>query len=280
MGMTISELLRKAEFWAALFGALAAFLLGAIGRWWSQNSARQANGNIALITLSQMYAMIENIRQHFLVNEATRAAEQLGADPFTFQLRPAIGIPEQNLSLQLNHLGFLANSHDPDVLNRLLTVERQYTSMLDLVRRHREVQMTLQERLSKVDPAGSQLISVGRLRELVGGMLLHQIDDVVNGLETGLAKTRDNIMEVSKQLLGVLRMQFPARRFVSYVPSPWDRVADRTRDLPNAELWRRLARRTMDFLVKRRAIGRSAANPLASEFDEPAPRRIRRVTSP
>lgn len=276
--MTVSELLKNAEFWAALFGALAAFLLGATGQWWAANRAKATAGNLAMITLAQMYAFLENLRCQLFVEEATRAARELGgADPFSIYLRPAIGLPQQELRLKVDQLGFLVDSHDPDVLNRLLTIERQFTSMLDLVRRHHELHTDFQERMSRIDPTGQRPIALQTLPQIVSGPLLHQLDDAIEGLVTGLPETRDNIVAVSSQLRSVLRMQLPARRFISFKGAPRSRSVNVRPDVPKPALWRRVARTAVDFLVKPRSLARRGT-PSASEAADSAGPRIRRVT--
>ena len=45
--MTLTILLSKPEFWSALFGALAAFLLGALATWWTGVNAKRTAGNLA-----------------------------------------------------------------------------------------------------------------------------------------------------------------------------------------------------------------------------------------
>jgi hypothetical protein len=138
LNVSVAELLKNAEFWAALFGALAAFILGALGQWWANVNAQRTAGNLTLITLSQMYSLIENLRWQLLVEEPRRQAKLLGgAAPYEFQIRAVTGLPKQGLRIPAEQLGFLAESHDPDVLNRLMSIERAFGSILDLLERKR-----------------------------------------------------------------------------------------------------------------------------------------------
>ncbi len=272
--MSITELLKNAEFWAALFGALAAFLLGAMGQWWAEMRRRQTAGNLALITLSQMYSQIENLRHHFLDQEATRAANALKRQPFTLEIRAAIGLSEQTLQLQLNDLGFLADSHDPDILNRLLTVERAFTSMLGLVKRHSQLQAEVQERMSKIDPEGTRAFHIQELPALVGGPLVFQTDDTVIGLMDGLPDTRDSLIAIARQLRSALRMQLPIARFLDFGPAPRSRIVDQPPELPPPSLGRRLVRWTFDFLFKR-CDWRRRSQPTAAVQDDAKPPEIK-----
>lgn len=275
--MTLSELLGNAEFWAALFGALAAFLLGAMGQWWAASRAKATAGNLAMITLAQMYALLENLRFQLFIEEASRAALELGCvEPPSIFLRPVIGLPRQELRLEVEELGFLADSHDPDILNRLLTIERQFASMVDLVRRHHELHAEFQERMSRFDPTGLRQITIQDLPQMVGGPLLHQLDDAVDALAKGLPETRDHILKVADQLLLTLRMQLPARRFISFKGSPRSEVPDAPSDLSKPALWRKAVRTAVDFLVKRRTLLRQK-KPVESQAPNPAGPRVRRV---
>ncbi len=65
--MAIAELLSKPEFWSALFGALAAFFLGLLATWWAGANAERTAGNLAIITLSQMCSLMENLRRQLVI---------------------------------------------------------------------------------------------------------------------------------------------------------------------------------------------------------------------
>lgn len=273
--MSITELLKNAEFWAALFGALAAFLLGAMGQWWAEMRRRQTAGNLALITLSQMYSQVENLRHHFLDQEATRAANALKRQPFTLEIRAAIGLSEQTLQLQLNDLGFLADSHDPDILNRLLTVERAFTSMVGLVKTHSELQAQLQERMSSIDPEGTRGYHIHQLPALVGGPLVFQVDDAVIGLIDGLPETRDFLINIARQLRDILRIQLPIARFLDFGPAPRSRIVDQPPELPPPPLGHRFVRWAFDFLFKRRRWWRRSGPAAADVPDEAKPPEIK-----
>src|SRR6185437_6458240 len=103
----------------------------------------------------------ETIRCQLLVDEASRAAHELDmVDAISVYLRPAIGLPQQELRLNVDQLGFLADSYDPDMLNRLLTVERQFTCMVDLIHRHHKLHHEFQDRMSRADPTGQRKINL------------------------------------------------------------------------------------------------------------------------
>lgn len=154
--MTIAELLSKPEFWSALFGALAAFLLGVLATWWANLGAKRTSGNLAIIALSQMSALMENVRYELLVKEPIRIHEILHRGPLPFELRPVAGVPETLPRIQVDGLGFLADSNDPDILNRLLTVERAFAAMIDVLRRHEVAHAKFTELMNAFDPTGQR----------------------------------------------------------------------------------------------------------------------------
>jgi len=250
--MTLRSLLAQTEFWAALFGALAAFLLGVLATWWSSEKQKQVSINVALLTLAQMYTLLENLRYQLFVEEPTRFRELAGFDPFSFQVRGIVGVGDDVPSVHFDQLGFLAESHDPDVVNRLMMVVRSFQSMIDLVRRHADLHATLQARLLLVDRTGEKDIPVSALAGIVGIKILIEIDDAIERLRAGLPLTRDQLFNVSRQFREAARHQFPLRRFVMF-----DRLLRRMNvDNPPASvrpaLWRRVVRWAIEALRKPR----------------------------
>jgi hypothetical protein len=273
--MTIAELLSKPEFWSALFGALAAFLLGAFATWWANLNAKRTAGNMAIIALSQMCSLVENIRYQLLVMEPLRIQGILKRPPLSFEIRPAIGLPESLPQVPADGLGFLADSHDPDILNRLLTIERAFASMFDLLRRHEIVHAKITEKMSAFDPAGQKPFGSQVILEVVGSKLLVEVDTIVEGLEKGLPETRDMLLAVGEQLRGVLRIQIPFRRFVGFSPAPRSRLSVQPPDLPKPALWRRVTRRAFDMLSKRRSLPQcDPQQPAATELSPPPVKRF------
>jgi hypothetical protein len=254
-------------------------LLGALATWRASDSANRTAGNLALITLSQMYALIENIHRHLLVDEPTRAARLLGRPPVEFELRSAIGVDSTGLHMPADQLGFLVNSYDPDVLNRLMVIERAFTSMLDLLRRHEMLHRQLQEKMAAADPGPGFEVTVGGVARIVGMNLIMQIVDTVRGLQTGLPETRDNLLAVGDQLRNALRMQFPTRRFVQFIPVARDRPIHGLPEFTKPALWRRIVRWGVDTI--RRSLGRGTRGGFApAQAEQPQLPEIRRFNPP
>jgi hypothetical protein len=168
-------LLLRPEFWAALFGALAAFLLGALGTWWAATTSKRTAANLTILTLAQMYGLLENLRHHLFVREPNRFHAITGRAPRSFELRTVFGLPERVGTIPVDQLGYLADSHDPDVMSRLLTVERAFNTMLELMRTLSRLQAELMERISHVDPTGQKPMQPSDLLAAVGPAPHHRI---------------------------------------------------------------------------------------------------------
>ena len=273
--MTSSGLL-DSEFRAALIGALTAFLLGAFAHWRGSARQKRSAGNLALVTLGQMYTEMETLRYHVLDEEPKRLARLMGREPFTTEIRPIMGLSDLTPRLQPDQLGFLSESSDADILNRLLVVERAFDSMIGLVRRHAELALRMQEQMSEVRPPGPQNFHIEQLPDLVGVFLVLQIDDTMTGLIEGLPATRDAILSVSTQLRDVLRMYLPAARFVRFEPLPERKDLGQLAAVSSqAALWRRLTRFVVDAMVKDRHLRPRARQP--EPGPAPAPDRPPRI---
>ena len=276
-GLTFEVLLSKPEFWAALFGALAAFLLGTLATWWANLNAKRTAGNLAIISLSQMATLMENLRYELVVGEPIRIYRALHREPLSFEIRPAAGLPETLPTISSESLGFLADSYDPDILNRLLTVERAFALMFDLLRRHELAHTKMTEKMNALDPTGRQPFGPQVLLQAVGAKPLIEIDVLIEGLEKGLPETRDMLFAVGEQLRKILCVQIPFRRFLGFSPAPRSRLSDHPPELPKPALWRRATRSAFDLLFKRRRWfwdRPSAATPPAP--DVPIPPAIKR----
>lgn len=274
--MTIAELLSKSEFWAALFGALAAFLLGALATWRAALNAKRTAGNMAIVTLGQMCSLMENLRRQLLVDAPILARKKCGQDPFSWQVLSAYGLPAVPPRLVLQDLGFLADSRDPDILNRLLTAERGFEAMLEVVRRHEQSHLRLQERMSELDPGGQTPLFAEQLVQLVGAKMFIDVDLAYEALQSGLPDTRDRILDISSQLREILRMQFPTRRFLMLISAHQSRITDQHPQLPKAALWRRVTRATVDMLTRQRTKFARLQESARAASPEPVPPSVRK----
>src|SRR5580704_13057821 len=102
------------EFWAALFGAAAAFLLEAIRRWRSERRRDIAVGNQALFVLVQMYTSLVALRV-FINDRINLMKERESRAPRYFEYQAMSLVWNDNMRLPMDRLGFLLQSYDPDL---------------------------------------------------------------------------------------------------------------------------------------------------------------------
>ena len=246
--MTLPDLIANPEFWSALAGAMAAFLLGVFATWRVSVRANRTAGNMALLTLSQMYSLLETIHRQYFVKEAKRATQILGRPPFEFELRPIAGISDHKMRLATETLGFLAESHDPDVLNGLLIAERAFASILEVVRRHETLHVEMQARFAARGGGQGLVVRPNDIPALIGMDLTLQLVTIVRDLQAGIPKVRDDIFAVSKRLRAVLRLQYPTPIFLGFTPESDDRPIAAVPDEAKAAIWRRVVRSCVDTL--------------------------------
>ena len=230
----------------------AAFLLGALGTWWASATAKKTAGNLAIVSLGQMYGILENVRHTMFVEGPVRIEKALHRSALSFEIRGTIGLPGTVPSVPMEQIGFLVDSRDPDLLNRLLHVERAFTSVLDLVHRHTRLHGELTTKLNAADPTGVRPMSGADLVAAVGVKPLIEIADLIEELQISLPDARDAIVAVTRQLREVLRLHMPSRRFVNFTPAPRSRTMDQPPALPRPAHWRVVVRRLSDSIHKHR----------------------------
>jgi hypothetical protein len=250
--MTIAELLSKPEFWSALFGALAAFLLGVLATWWTSIRAKRTAGNLALMALAQMYELLESARLYFLIDEPNRVRAQFGHDPVTFHLRGLIGFPRELPTVSPESLGFLVDSHDPDVIARILSVERSFISVIEVIRRHEQRHGQLQLAINAAEPTGRLPMTLEQLVGTIGAQPFVEIDNTVVELQKIIPETSEGVFRVMGQLRAALRYQFPLFGFIRVAPSGRRTLGALPPNTEKPATWRRILRWLADLFFKPR----------------------------
>ncbi len=227
------------EFWAALFGALAAFLLEALRRRWADNTRRQAAINLALLSLAQMYTVMRNYHDQVFIAGREALMKQIPGEPPVWAYQPAHGLTDLQLRLDYEALGVFLQSHDPDLLHRVLAAERIYHGahfqMLEHLKLHREFQRRLAEtRAPEEFNAPSQ-----PLEDIVGPDLLGQLTSIATSLRDKTSGDLQQVLAATNQLRDVARAHFPTRMFLGIdVVSPKDATKPPSH-IRKPRLWRR-----------------------------------------
>jgi hypothetical protein len=239
----LKKLLASSEFWAAGLGALAAFSLGALATWRDRIHTRRSAGNLALIHLIEMYSILENVQRSLLVEGPREFARLSGALPSEVQLVPiAAGLPEELARIQMTELGFLVDSRDPGIIQRMMAAERFFYAALELVRKHAEAHTEMEQRLAaatKGVPRAS--LTAEQWLRFAGPELVTRLVHFVRSLRKDLPEATQTLLEVSLQLREALIYQFPNQTFLEFAVTAPTPIATRPQLRPVAA-WRRIVR--------------------------------------
>jgi hypothetical protein len=196
----------SAEFWAALFGAGAAFLLEALRRWLSERRHERAIGNQALFVFVQMYATLSDL-QKAIHSRVQLLQSREGRVPHYFEY-PAMGLVwNEDMRLPIDRLGFLLQSYDPDLLNRMARVESSFFTILYTLEKRTTAHMEFTNRAE--EKFGENLPIPIELERGIGPDIAMRSRDLTNSLLEQLPSTIDQIPKVGKQLAETLSLIFP-----------------------------------------------------------------------
>jgi hypothetical protein len=206
------------EFGAAFFGALAAFALEAFRRWREEHKRQLAAGNETIFVLAQMYSVIRNSYDQGFVARAAFVKQRMGREATYLEYQPLDIAWNRSMAVPVSRLGFLLESHDPDILNRISLVERAFLSMMETNLHRNTVHIKFQE-LSRPHITRDGPIYGDELEESVGMDIVLQLKQLTESLQLGLPVARDNLLSVANQLTKVLGAEFPIARVLSFTPS-------------------------------------------------------------
>jgi hypothetical protein len=247
----LSESIPYAEFGAAFFGAVAAFALEAMRRWREERRKDLRAGNEAIFVLSQMYSTTQNLYTQGIVDRAAFVRERLGREPKYLEYIPVAVAWNPQTILPMTRLGFLLESHEPDILNRLAQVERAFLSVLDTNVRRGQVHVQFQERARAVLGPEQEMPS-NELEAKVGFDLAMQLQQFTAHMLSDVPRTRDALLEMGKQLRSVLELEYPLGRIVGFTPfdNPVEGLSPPT-NVRRPALWRRWLRSIVNWVRRR-----------------------------
>lgn len=182
------------------------------------------------------------INDSLFVIQRTEYQKEFSREPTYVEYRALIDIPVEP-PLAIEALGFLADSHDPDILMRLVVARNEYRTMLKVASEHRRLQLELQSRLGEKSklphlPARTE----AELAKLVGPDVLVQLRAVTQNLEVLLPEMMKSLQRVADDLRSVLLYQLPLRSFVKYIPEKPGKLSEAKSHALKPALWRRAAR--------------------------------------
>lgn len=247
--MSFRDIFSSGEFWAALFGASAAFLLEGYRRWRSDCTNQLEAGNATILALSQMYTLLKNIETQIFLDRAAQVRNTLQREPMFFEYLSPVPVRYEGLHVPLGELRFVLTTHDPDLLNRMLSAERGFTTILSVLEEHHRLHKAFQDNLSAAQRTGDIPVAFteGQLAAAVGPHLYEQLRSIVGSLKADLPHYSNLLFEMAKQLHQLLKYQFPTRLVMRF-----DRQVRRDAGLipPNVRkpaFWRRALRFVVDL---------------------------------
>lgn len=238
------DAITSTEALAAFLGAFAAFLLEAIRRWRSDRLAELAAGNEAVFALSQMCTMTTNINNQLFVDRIAEFTKTMGRAPSYIEFLPMHAGNTDLMRLHMDKLGFLLNTYDPDILNRIASCDRDFAVLMGVMEQrnhaHIEWQQKSSHAMAKLFTAQIE-VPITQMEQLVGMDLSYRLRAFTEHLQEGLPRCAEDLKSAGEQLTKVLAMTFPTRRVASFVNIPRVESAIRA---PNVKprLWRRCVR--------------------------------------
>jgi hypothetical protein len=233
------EILTSKEFWSALFGALAAFLLEALRRRAADRKHELAAGNEAVFALAQIHTLATLIFNQAFKDREAEVRRAQHREPTYFEFLPMIIPWNASIKLSLDRLGFVLASYHPDLLNRLAAVDREFAAVIQAVTERNTQYNEFRRRFVGL-PKSSQAIRPEMIEDLVGVDVREPLRTTTEALRRGLPRCAEHAHLAGKQLSEMLSYHSPLARVSRFTP-----IARTTAlDAPHvtAPAWRRAVR--------------------------------------
>jgi hypothetical protein len=207
----------QSNFWASAFGALvgagSAFLLERIHAAHAERKRRVSFGNQATHTLSLMYSVLASTEKALFgdYREANK-----GKSPHPLEVQGTNDTHAGTLQFNLAELAFLSETHDPDILNRLLIAERRFRVTLDIANHRSRLHLEIQDLLGNAGFGPGAVITPAKVAGACGHHRVKQLEDLHNDLLTSLPREMASIKALANELRDVLKYTFPWSRVITY----------------------------------------------------------------
>lgn len=240
------------ECLAAFLGALAAFWLEAIRRWRADRLSELSAGNEAIFALCQMFTHTANINNQMFVAHAEEFRDKSGRDPNYAEILPMQVSADRVLRLQLDKLGFLLRSHDPDVLNRLAVTALDFDVMMKLLEDRNALHLEWQRESARALATPNLLdpVPFEQLEQLVGIHRSFLLRHMTDGLRERLPECAANLERIGKQVHDALSLMFPTRRTYRFERHERPDAVAAPPSTAKPRLWRRCVRAIAKALRK------------------------------
>ncbi len=144
-----------------------------------------------------MYSLLKLVQGALIAAGAARAQAHGVTLPLYFHYPPLVNLPERAFDLDVPSVGYLVDSHGPDILNRLLAAQGVFASQMMLVRKHAELHIEFQRRMAAIDPAGEAQMTLEQLEQSVGKDVMLQLRHVTEALLQDIPKAMEDTLAVA-----------------------------------------------------------------------------------
>ena len=238
----------QSNFWSAAFGALigagSAFVLERTQAWRMERRRNCSLGNQSIYKLSLMYTTLTNLENTLFGD--FRAAHD-GKDPQWWEVLGHNEVNTSGLRFDISELAFLADTYDPDILNRLMHAERVFATAVDTANRRSALQFELQVTIRQAGLEPDMPMTVEMYRRIGGHDRTRQVEQLHAHLLADLPNERKLMLDTARQLQNVLRYAYPLGRIITYT-SELDDIANYKRTSKPA-VWRVFVRGARQFLA-------------------------------
>jgi hypothetical protein len=236
------DIVTSTESVAAFAGALSAFALAATGKWLANRRVEWMAGNEAIFAIAQMYSLIVGLKRQQFDEQIDRFTREKGREPNYTEFLPVEGGAGDVLRPKLDALGFLLQSHDPDLLNRLAIVVQKFDVMMNAMRElsvtQNQFQQALEARLPNL-PGG---ITLPALEDNIGPYIMTRLMMMVEATRTGLPDCATDLEEIGKQLSDTISYSFPLWRVSKFEAIERERPTEVPSTAGKPRVWRRVVR--------------------------------------
>jgi hypothetical protein len=236
----MNRIFYSVEFWAALFGAVAAFMLEAMRRFWMDRRHDLAAGNEGVFSLAQMGTLARLIYNQSFIDRDATIREFQNREAFYFEYLPMTLPWNITVKLPFERLGFILRSYDPDLLNWLAAAERDFASLIQTLSERNTQQLEFQRRHAAI-PKAQAPVSTAVFEKMIGTDLVDQLKHSTEMLKVGLPRCEENALRLGQRLTQTLSYQFPLGRIANFSPIERTSMND-TSHIPSPRLWRRFVR--------------------------------------
>lgn len=240
--MSWTDVATSTESIAAFTGALAAFALAAIGKWFANRRAEWMAGNEAIFAVAQMYSQIVGLSRQQFDEQIEHSKKTRGREPNYTEFLPVEVGEGDVLRPKLEELGFLLQTYDPDLLNRLAVVIQKFDVMMHVMRQLNLTQNQFQQAFAALLVHFSGGVTLTALEDNLSPYLMSRLKALVEGARTGLPDCAADLKEIGKQLGETIAYSFPTRRVAKFEAIEREQPTQVPTTAGKPRIWRKVVR--------------------------------------